>query len=529
MIDTKLLRQKILDLAIQGKLVPQNPNDEPASVLLEKIRNEKAALVKAGKIKAPKHSSFIFRGEDNRHYENIDGKVTDITDQIPFDVPQGWEWCRLGNVTPDFQYGTSEKSSSKGLIAVLRMGNLNAGEIDYSDLVYSSNQSEIEKYLLSNGDLLFNRTNSAEHVGKVSIYRGTYPAIFAGYLVRFSPLLLCHDYVNYAMNSSWEHEYCQRVKSDAVNQSNVNAQKLANFMLPVPPLPEQQRIVSCIEQLFALCDTINKADENLESTVSLARQKVLDLAIRGQLVPQNPDDEPASELLKRIQAEKAAQVKAGKRKADKRESTITRGGDNRYYENVNGKITDITDQIPFEIPSSWEWCRLSDITAFLHRGKSPQYADEKQFPIFAQKCNQNDGIHMEKALFCSPSQYLTFPIDYHLCDGDVVINSTGTGTLGRVGIFYTRYLGDFESTVPDSHVTIVRAYMPYVLGEFLFLCFRSSFYQKAMLENADGSTNQKELYTKVLEDFLLPLPPLEAQKRIVDSTKEHIELLDILK
>ena len=136
---------------------------------------------------------------------------------------------------------------------------------------------------------------------------------------------------------------------------------------------------------------------------------------------------------------------------------------------------------------------------------------------------------MEKALFCSPSQYLTFPIDYHLCDGDVVINSTGTGTLGRVGIFHTRYLGDFESTVPDSHVTIVRAYMPYVLGEFLFLCFRSSFYQKAMLDNADGSTNQKELYTKVLEDFLLPLPPLNEQKRIVDSIQKYIELLDILK
>ena len=105
MIDTKLLRQKILDLAIQGKLVSQNPNDEPASVLLEKIRNEKAALVNTGKIKAPKHSSFIFRGEDNRHYENIDGKVTDITDQIPFEIPQGWEWCRLGEICKAINVG----------------------------------------------------------------------------------------------------------------------------------------------------------------------------------------------------------------------------------------------------------------------------------------------------------------------------------------------------------------------------------------------------------------------------------------
>lgn len=196
MIDTKLLRQKILDLAIQGKLVPQHPDDEPAAVLLAKIYAEKDALVKAGTIRRPKHHSFIFRGKDHRLYENSDGKVSDITDQIPFEIPQSWEWCRLGNVTPNFQYGTSEKSSSKGLIAVLRMGNLNAGEIDYSDLVYSSNQSDIEKYLLLSGDLLFNRTNSSEHVGKVSIYRGTYPAIFAGYLVRFSPLLLCHDFVN---------------------------------------------------------------------------------------------------------------------------------------------------------------------------------------------------------------------------------------------------------------------------------------------------------------------------------------------
>lgn len=135
---------------------------------------------------------------------------------------------------------------------------------------------------------------------------------------------------------------------------------------------------------------------------------------------------------------------------------------------------------------------------------------------------------MEKALFCLPEQYENFPTEYRLQNSDVVINSTGTGTLGRVGIFYKKFLPHFESTVPDSHVTLVRALANFMLGEYLYACFKSPFYQQMMLDNADGSTNQKELYTKVLEQFLIPFPPLNEQRRIVSQIEKLFSVLETM-
>ena len=396
------------------------------------------------------------------------------------------------------------------------MGNLNAGEIDYSDLVYSSSQSEIEKYLLLNGDLLFNRTNSAEHVGKVSIYRGTYPAIFAGYLVRFSPLLICHDYVNYAMNSSWEHEYCQRVKSDAVNQSNVNAQKIANFILPVPPLSEQQRIVSCIEQLFALCDTIDKAGTDLETTISLARQKVLDLAIRGQLVPQNPDDEPASVLLKRIQAEKAAQVKAGKRMADRRESTIFRGGDNRYYENVNGKNTDITEQIPFEIPSSWEWVRLGMLCDYgVCQTRLPSEIPSNCWLLELEDIEKDTGRLLNRVF--RAEREASSP-KHSFQKGNVLYSKLRT-YLNKVLIADMDGCCTSEILPLDFGKTVKAEYARLVLMSSMFLSYTATCGYGVKMPRLGTEDGRKALF---------PLPPLPEQQRIVDAVSSFIATLSNL-
>lgn len=164
-----------------------------------------------------------------------------IEDEIPFDIPGSWAWTRIKTVSVDLPYGTSKKSNSSGKVAVLRMGNLQDGEIDYSDLVYSSDEADIEKYYLLENDLLFNRTNSAEWVGKTSIYRGDTPAIYAGYLIRIRTPL-CGEYLNAVMNSSYAKNYCIRVKTDAVNQSNINAQKLGMFLVPVAPIKEQHSL-----------------------------------------------------------------------------------------------------------------------------------------------------------------------------------------------------------------------------------------------------------------------------------------------
>ena len=335
-MDTKALRQKILDLAIHGKLVPQDPNDEPASVLLERIKAEKERLIKEGKIKRSKKSA---KTSDTPHYENV-----------PFEVPKSWVWCKLEDIVCELKYGTSEKSSSVGKIAVLRMGNItNVGTIDYSNLVYSSNDEDIEQYSLEKYDLLFNRTNSSEWVGKTAIYKDEQPAIYAGYLIRIRPLLISPDYLNTVMNSGYYREWCYNVKTDAVNQSNINAKKLSQLMIPIPPLREQGRIVAEIDKWISLIDIVKNGKGDLQTVIKQAKSKILDLAIHGKLVPQDPNDEPAIELLKRINPD--------------------------FTPCDNGHYT--------QLPEGWAICKMKQITSITN-GKSQKNVETLNgiYPIY---------------------------------------------------------------------------------------------------------------------------------------------------
>ncbi|MPL99694.1 Type-1 restriction enzyme EcoKI specificity protein [bioreactor metagenome] len=232
------LRKSILQQAVQGKLTEQDPHDEPASELLKRIMVEKARLIKEGKIKKEKPLPHISEEE------------------IPFDIPEGWEFARIGLLCSNFQYGTSRKSSKSGKVAVLRMGNLQSGRIDYRNLVYTSNEEDLSKYKLNEGDILFNRTNSRELVGKTAIYKAEYPAIFAGYLVRLTPIEIDNDYLNLVMQSGFFKQFCMSVKTDAIGQSNINAEKLKAFICPVPPFAEQRRIVAKAEVLLSVCDSL---------------------------------------------------------------------------------------------------------------------------------------------------------------------------------------------------------------------------------------------------------------------------------
>ena len=332
-MDTKALRQKILDLAIHGKLVPQDPNDEPASVLLERIKAEKERLIKEGKIKRSKKSA---KSSDTPHY--------------PYLLPNGWEWCNLEDIVCELKYGTSEKSLSVGKIAVLRMGNItNVGTIDYSNLVYSSNNEDIKLYSLEKDDLLFNRTNSSEWVGKTAIYKKEQPAIYAGYLIRIRTILIFSDYLNTVMNSSYYRNWCYNVKTDAVNQSNINAQKLSQLMIPIPPLKEQERIVVEVAKWISLIDTIKNSKEDLQTTIKQAKSKILNLAIHGKLVPQDPNDEPAIELLKRINPD--------------------------FTPCDNGHYT--------QLPEGWAICKMKQITSITN-GKSQKNVETLNgiYPIY---------------------------------------------------------------------------------------------------------------------------------------------------
>ena len=245
------LRQQLIQAAIQGLLVPQNPNDEPASKLLERIAEECTARL--GK-KAAKSMSRIERRGSKTYELFPDGSEKEISDEIPFDIPDSWEWCRLSYISNGLQYGTSQKSNSTGKYAVLRMGNIKNGEIDFSDLVYSNNDEDFSKLELKNGDVLFNRTNSPEWVGKTAIFRNhKTPCIFAGYLIRINQSeQIIGAYLNYFLNSSCARKQGNEVVSLAVNQANISGAKLSDYFIPIPPLLEQHRIVEKLDALLKL-------------------------------------------------------------------------------------------------------------------------------------------------------------------------------------------------------------------------------------------------------------------------------------
>ena len=249
----KKLKQTILQEAIEGKLTAKyrakNPDIGTAKKLLEQIKTEKEKLIKEKKIRPSKPLSPINE------------------DEIPFDIPPSWEWCRLGDIANGFQYGTSTKSKINGRVPVLRMGNIQNGRVLLEELVYTDNESEIEKYSIEYNDLLFNRTNSRKLVGKTAIYSFQEKAIYAGYLIKYSMILSNSHYINYVMNSPFHYQWCAKVRSDAIGQSNINATKLQSYIVPLPPLEEQKEIVATIEKLFTLCNELESEINQNKTTV----------------------------------------------------------------------------------------------------------------------------------------------------------------------------------------------------------------------------------------------------------------------
>lgn len=362
----KQLKNSILQWAIQGKLVPQDPNDEPASVLLERIRTEKAKLVKEKKIKKDKNESIIYRGEDNSYYEKFlaTGEVKCIDDEIPFEITNGWEWCGLSLLIYPPKYGTSKKSVPSGILPVLRMGNIQDGEIVFDKLVFSNDLDDNKKLLLQYGDLLFNRTNSAELVGKTAIFRGQRNAIFAGYLILLRPIFINSEYLNLLLNTPYARDYCNEVKTIGVQQCNINAEKISNLLVPIPSLFETVRIVEKVKNIALPIIKYGELYQKLKQLNGelpiILRKSILQEAIQGKLVPQIAEEGTAQELFEQIRQEKLQLVKEGKlKKSALTDSIIFKGDDNKYYERINAQTVEI--ELPFEYPNNWSVLRLKDI------------------------------------------------------------------------------------------------------------------------------------------------------------------------
>ena len=371
-MDTKALRQKILDLAIRGKLVPQDPNDEPASVLLERICAEKQQMVKDGKLKAKdiKNDTVIFKGEDNLHYEKFpDGTVKCIKEEIPFDVPDAWSWSRLENCCcKEIKRGKSPKYAENGSTLVFaqkcntKYDGINIGLSLFLD------DNTLNKYpdteYMQNNDIVINSTGTGT-LGRVGIYKDSHnakrlPIVPDSHvtIIRAYKSLIA-DYVYTYMKA--KQPQIEKMGEGSTNQKELKPLTLKKLLICIPPFPEQHRITEKLTELISFIDTIETGKLNLKETIQATKSKILDLAIRGKLVPQDPNDEPASVLLERIRTEKEELIKQGKIKRDKKESVIFKGEDNSYYLKIGNLTETLDDWRIDDIPDSWGVCCLGEV------------------------------------------------------------------------------------------------------------------------------------------------------------------------
>ena len=527
----KQLKNSILQWAIQGKLVPQDPNDEPASVLLERIRAEKARLVKEKKIKKDKNESIIYRGEDNSYYEKFlaTREVKCIDEEIPFEIPATWEWCRLLSIVSllgDGIHGTPEYSEG-GSVYFINGNNLFDGQILIKPDTKTVSKEEAVKHsrLLNESTVLVSINGT---IGNIAFYSGE--NVILGKSACYFNLLngIERKYIKIVLQTDYFLEYTKRVATGSTIK-NVPLSGMRNVLIPIPPKDEQQVIIDKLSSLKLLIEKFNIEQSQLNKLNaelrSVLKKSILQEAIQGKLLPQITEEGTAQELLEQIRQEKQRLVKEGKlKKSALLDSIIYKGDDNKYFEKNGNTEMNITDEIPFEIPDSWSWVRLNDICSYIQRGKSPKYSLIKKYPVVAQKCNQWSGFSIDKAQFIDPDTLSSYGEERILQDGDLMWNSTGLGTLGRMAI-YCSTLNPYELAVTDSHVTVIRAMKKFVLPQYLYYYFTSNTVQSVIEDKSDGSTKQKELATATVKTYLVPIPPLMEQSRIISKIEQLASIM----
>ena len=460
------------------------------------------------------------------YYEKIlaTGEVKCIDEEIPFEIPKSWSWARLTHITfliEDCPHSTA-KDEGKGY-PLVRTPNIGFGFLllngvhRVSEKVY--NQRNVRAVPQKN-DLIFAREAPAGNIAVIQDEK----VCLGQRTVLLRPVSHCilPQYLAYYILAPSSQQSLVE-KSSGTTVAHVNLSDFRPYLIAVPPIDEQKRIVNKLKELLPLLDKYNCYADKLSrlnnEINTLLKKSILQEAIQGKLVPQIAEEGTAQELLEQIKAEKQNLVKEGKlKKSALATSVIFRGDDNKYWEKSEDGTVCIDEEIPFEIPSNWAWIRLDDICSFIHRGKSPKYSPIKKYPVVAQKCNQWDGFSIEKAKFIDPQSILSYNDEYFLQDKDLMWNSTGLGTLGRMAIYYT-ILNPYELSVADSHVTVIRPYKTHIVSEYLYYYFASNTVQSVIEDKSDGSTKQKELATKTVKAYLVPIPPFAEQQRIVQKIK----------
>ena len=466
-MDTKKLRQKILDLAIRGKLVPQDPNDEPASVLLERIKAEKEQLIKDGKIKRSKKSA----SSDTYPYENV-----------PFQIPESWAWTTIGDISLSILYGVSESAKSEGKYKLLRITDIQNNKVNWDTVPYSDFEDNVQNYILEEGDILFARTGATVGksylVNKISI-----SSIYASYLIRVkSSKLVLPAYVKSFFESGF---YWEQISMNAVGvgQPNVNGTSLANLRIPLPPYNEQIRIVKESTNWLKRNDILDNDIVELGNAIEHIKSKILDLAIHGKLVPQDPNDEPAIELLRRI-------------------NPNFKPCDNAHYQ--------------YNLPDNWEWTTLGNIGKW-QSGGTP---DRKNKSYYNGEIPWLRIADLQDDYITEATEFIT---QEGLNNSSTKFNPIGSvalamyGSIGKVGIL------TFPSTTNQaicvcSNYIIAQKYLFYYL-----ISQRDNFFMQA------GGGVQANISKQIIVKHPIPIPPYAEQKRIVAKIEELFVAIDKIK
>ena len=512
----KQLKNSILQWAIQGKLVPQDPNDEPASVLLERIREEKARLVKEKKIKKDKNESIIFRGDDNSHYEKFaDGTVKCIDDEIPFEIPQSWCWARMSSVL-DVRDGTHDTPSyvSSGYPLITGKDFYN-GYFDLSKTQYISTPDyEIinQRSKVDVGDILFSMIGG--NIGsQILITEDNY------FEMAIKNVALFKHYAKGMINELYLSYFLQsRVvdfKSIASGgaQSFVSLKQLRNYLIPIPSYHEQVCIVSKINGIMQIVDKYEKSQDALDKLnaeiFDKLKKSVLQEAIQGKLVPQDTNDEPASILLERIKEEKAKLFKEGKlKKKDLIDSVIFKGEDNKYYEKVGSQVACVDDEIPFEIPSTWSWIRLGNYTDVIggYAFQSQDLKSENGCRVIRISDISEDGLVNTRIVRYNGNLELS---QYRIYNSDILMAMTG-GTVGKSLLIKS---DNKEVLLLNQRVAIIRN--TWFDVNYIDTVIKSA-YIKSIIDNSKNSTNDN-ISMADITGFLIPIPPLNEQHRIINK------------
>ena len=513
----KQLKNSILQWAIQGKLVPQDPNDEPASVLLGKIRQEKERLIKEKKIKRDKNASIIYRGEDNSYYEKMlaTREVKCIDEEMPFEIPQGWEWCRLGEISTYAQ--TKRKINASN--ADTQLWGLDLEDIEKGGRLLNiktvgERKAIGDKTVFNRGDILYSKLRP--YLLKILV--APEGGICTPEIIPFTCYgNICKDYIVSFLKSPYVDDYINSA-TFGVKMPRVSTETMTSLLVPLPPLSEQFRIDTKAKELMPYIDEYGKAQDKLnklnEELSYTIRKSILQEAIQGKLVPQIAEEGTAQELLEQIKTEKQKLVMEGKlKKSALNDSVIFRGDDNKYYTINKKEIICVDDKIPYDIPNTWEWCRLG--TLFSHcTGKALNASNQKgQLMTYITTSN----LYWDRFELDNLKQMRFTDEEIEKCTasfGDLLVCEGGD--IGRAAIWNYPY--DIRI---QNHIHKLRAYKQ-LCTKFFFWVF---YFYKATGQIGGKGIGIQGLSSKALDIILIPLPPLKEQQRIVAQIEKLFEQL----